>query len=68
MSIFDGSSVRHMEPVAVSQADAARMLRISDRTLRRWEDRGLIEGRRNNNGVKLYPVKRVRELAGEHNG
>lgn len=64
MSIFDGNGVKQqVQPVAVSQADAARMLRISDRTLRRWEDRGLIEGKRNNNGVKLYPVEKVKALA-----
>lgn len=69
-NVFRGSCVglaghvtRADEPVSVNQLEAAKLLGISDRTLRDWERRGLITGRRPNGGAKLYPYDRVKELA-----
>lgn len=50
--------------LSMNQVEAARALGISDRTLRRWEKRKLIVGRRVGGGVRLYPIDRLRELAG----
>jgi DNA-binding transcriptional MerR regulator len=51
------------EPLAVTQVEAARRLTVSDRTIRRWEKKGLLTGTRRQ-GVKLYPFARLKELAG----
>ena len=59
-----GSKRTNPERIAVSQADAARLLGISDWTIREWEKRGLVAGKRVNNGKRLYPLARLKELAG----
>lgn len=54
-----------VEQIALPQTQAARAIGVTDRTLRNWERRGLIAGRRAAGGVKLYPVSELRRLAGE---
>ncbi|HYE19230.1 MAG TPA: MerR family DNA-binding transcriptional regulator [Tepidisphaeraceae bacterium] len=57
------------QSISVNQVEAARRVGVTDRTLRRWEKRGLIRSRRVNNGVRLYPVDRLEALAkGEDHG
>ncbi|HEV2294519.1 MAG TPA: MerR family DNA-binding transcriptional regulator [Tepidisphaeraceae bacterium] len=63
MGIFDGSAIK-AEPLAVNQTEAARLLRVTDRTLRNWEAKGLLVGQRVNGGVKLYPYEQVKQLVG----
>jgi hypothetical protein len=53
-----------MDRLSVSQKQAAEMLGVTVRTLFNWEQRGLIRGERPAGGVKLYPLARLRELAG----
>jgi DNA-binding transcriptional MerR regulator len=47
----------------IKQIDAARKFGVSDRTLRRWEKRGLIKGTRVI-GLKFYPLSDLRKLTG----
>jgi excisionase family DNA binding protein len=51
------------EPLAVPQRDAARLLRVDTRTIRRWEAAGLIRGTKVG-GVRLYPFEALKALAG----
>lgn len=51
------------EQMTITQADASRRYGVSDRTIRRWDRAKLIEGKRVR-GVKLYPLKKMDELAG----
>jgi excisionase family DNA binding protein len=51
------------QQLTATQVGAARMLGVSDRTIRRWESEGRIKAKQVG-GVKLYPVKKLRELAG----
>jgi hypothetical protein len=55
-------------PIALNQQDAARAIGVTDRTLRNWEARGLIAGRRVAGGVRLYAVEDLRRLAGGGGG
>jgi hypothetical protein len=48
---------------AMTQVDAAKFCGVTDRTFRRWEEKKIIAGKRVG-GVKLYPVKTLRELIG----
>lgn len=64
VSIFDGSAVRQQErPQFVTQIDVARMLNVSDRTVRNWDAKGKLKGHRPAGGVKLYPIADVVALA-----
>lgn len=47
----------------INQIDASKRFGVSDRTLRRWERKGLIRGKRIG-GIKLYPIHKLREIAG----
>lgn len=49
--------------LALPQTKAAKAMGVTDRTLRNWEKAGLIVGTYCG-GVKLYPVSRLKELAG----
>jgi len=52
-----------VDQIGMSQVQAAKSLGVCSRTLRRWEKRGLIRGRRVvPGGVKLYPISKLREL------
>jgi DNA-binding transcriptional MerR regulator len=52
------------EPLTVSQADAARLVSVTDRTIREWERKKLIKGERVNGGKKMYPLAKLKKLAG----
>ncbi len=56
-----------VERISVNQADAARMVGVTARTIRNWEKDKLIVGTKVK-GVRLYPVVKLRELAGAGNG
>jgi hypothetical protein len=47
----------------IHQSEAAKRCGVSDRTVRRWERDGLIEGKRVR-GLKMYPLKQLEDLAG----
>jgi hypothetical protein len=49
------------EPLAVTQIQAARLLGVSDRTIRRWESLGLLKGN-SVGGVRLYAIEKLKEL------
>lgn len=51
------------ERLTIKQIDAAKAVGVTDRTIRNWEKRGLITGKRQQ-GVKLYPYAKLKELAG----
>ena len=44
------------------QNDAARVVGVNVRTIRRWEKVGLVRGNRIG-GLKLYPLDQLRKLA-----
>jgi excisionase family DNA binding protein len=48
---------------AMTQVQAARALGVTDRTLRRWDRKGLIHSERPAGGVRLYPIDAVQKLA-----
>jgi len=54
------------EQQTIKQTDAAKRYGLSDRTIRRWEKAGLVQGKRVR-GVKLYPLAKIDELAGLRN-
>lgn len=57
--------VSQVQPLAYTQLQAAQAIGVSTRTIRRWEDEGLVTGRRlKKGGVKLYPADQLRKLAG----
>jgi len=47
--------------ISLPQHRAARSIGVTDRTLRNWDRRGLIRGKRCG-GVKLYPVEDLKKL------
>lgn len=47
----------------ITQVDAAARYGVSDRTIRNWEKRGQIKGKRVG-GLKLYPVAQLDRLTG----
>jgi DNA-binding transcriptional MerR regulator len=51
--------------IAMNQTKAARAVGVTSQTIRNWEKRGLISGRRAANGVKLYAVEDLQKLAGK---
>lgn len=51
------------EPLTATQVEAARLFGVTDRTIRRWEKKGLIHGRRINGGAKHYPYAKLKALA-----
>lgn len=51
------------EPIALTQTQVAKATGVTTQTVRNWEKRGLLSGRRACGGVKLYPVEQVRALA-----
>lgn len=53
------------EQILMNQTKVAAACGVTTQTIRNWEKRGLIEGRRPAGGVKLYPVDDVRRLAGK---
>jgi excisionase family DNA binding protein len=52
---------QQVEPLAVTQVEAARMLRVSDRTIRNWARRGILTPRRIG-GVTRYAREDVVKL------
>jgi hypothetical protein len=50
-------------PLAVPQVEAARLLGVTDRTIRNWDRAGVLVGRKVR-GVKLYPVAELKKVAG----
>lgn len=53
---------RQREPLAVSQADAAKLFGVAPQTIRRWELRGLIRGSRPSGGARFYPYRQLKAL------
>lgn len=51
------------ERIAVSQTEAARLIGVTDRTIRNWTKAGLLTGKRVR-GVRLYPVEQLKQLVG----
>lgn len=51
--------------IAMNQTKSAAAVGVTDRTIRNWEKRGLISGRRVGGGVKLYPIEDLRKLVGK---
>jgi hypothetical protein len=45
----------------LTQVRAAKFFSVTDRTIRRWEKLGMLQGRRVR-GVKLYSIQELREL------
>lgn len=52
-----------MNQVTIKQVDAARRYGVSDRTLRRWEKKGLLTGTRVQ-GTRFYQVAQIERLVG----
>lgn len=50
------------QPLAISQAEAARRFGVTPQTIRRWELRGLIRGERFSGGPRFYPFEQLRRL------
>lgn len=51
------------ERLTVTQAEAARMIGVSDRTIRQWERLGIIKGRQvRPGGAKFYELAAVKKL------
>lgn len=57
------ATINTIEPIAVTQTRAAKLLGITERTLRNWERCGLIAGKRVQ-GTKLYSYADLKKLAG----
>jgi DNA-binding transcriptional MerR regulator len=53
----------NVEQLAMPQVQVAKAVGVSTRTIHRWEKRGILKGQRVG-GVKLYPVDKVKALAG----
>jgi excisionase family DNA binding protein len=53
--------------LTITQARAAKRFGVSTRTIRRWEERGLIKGTKVG-GLKLYPFARIAWLVGLRKG
>lgn len=51
------------DAIAVPQVKAARMLGVTDRTIRNWDKAGIIKGTKVD-GVKLYQVAELKKLVG----
>lgn len=47
----------------IKQVEAAQRYGVTDRTIRNWEKRGRIVGKKIG-GVKLYPVEKLEQLVG----
>ena len=52
-----------LSAIALPQHKAAKALGVSDRTIRNWERRGLIQGRRVGGKLRMYDVEALRALA-----
>lgn len=61
------SEQQQAERIAMTQTQAAEAMGVSPLTIRRWEERGLIRGRRVG-GVKLYACADLRRLVGGEEG
>ena len=48
--------------ISLNQTEAARALGVTDRTLRNWDRRGIIKGRRLGGRLVLYDVEELRRL------
>ncbi len=57
------SDLMQDDRLAVSQVEASRLFNVSERTVRRWEKRGDIKGKRVY-GKKLYPLADIKRLTG----
>jgi excisionase family DNA binding protein len=51
-------------PIGVNQTEAARLLGVTDRTLRNWERSGRLRAAKVGR-LRLYPVESLRRLVGE---
>lgn len=56
------------EPLAVTQAEAARLFGVTPQTVRRWELRGLIRGERFSGGPRFYSYAAVKRLVEKGDG
>lgn len=50
------------EPLAVTQIEAARLLKVSEQTLRNWRRKGKLKATRPGNGKVLYSVETLKAL------
>lgn len=57
-------TLQAQDPIAVTQDKAAKLLSVSDRTIRNWEKRGLVSGVRVGGGKKLYDFASLKALVG----
>jgi len=51
------------EPISVKQVEAAKLIGVTDQTIRNWERQGKIKGTRVG-GAKLYPFADLKRLVG----
>ena len=55
-----------MTAQTVSIGKAAKLLKVSIVTLRRWEKRGLISPQRSSGGTRYYDLEELKRLKGNH--
>lgn len=53
------------DPDMITQANLARALNVTDRTLRNWEEREVIPKGVRMGGVKLYDLREIRKVLGD---
>jgi DNA-binding transcriptional MerR regulator len=58
-----GGTQQPRAQAAITQVEAARRYGVTDRTIRNWEKRGHIAGKRVD-GLKFYPVAQLDRLTG----